>query len=290
MKWIEQLRETIAGRYRNMVLGSVRHVMLPTIAVLEDRVRGLYAHLSSRGIEPCDAEGHGVQLDGTPVLPNTQNLLPTLHRLDSRKVECYETDGIEDGVSLARVLCDTTATANITELVDKEKGWTMDKALESLPNCEVLTIGCSTMGADSRGNAFLNFNAANTKIRELHLPNLTNYPQRYDWYQTYCFNLPNLEVFDAPSLISIGSGHSCSLIPSCKIEVLTLPKVERISNLFLSGNTTLKELVMPNCTYLATPVGLTSTYNCVLNCTALERVVFGKSPTIGNSTFKDARL
>ena len=50
--------------------------------------------------------------------------------------------GAPDGMSLAQLLCSTSAVSSVTEIVDTNVGWTMDKAISGLPNLERVELGC----------------------------------------------------------------------------------------------------------------------------------------------------
>ena len=49
---------------------------------------------------------------------------------------------LPDGMSLAQLLCSTSASSSVTEIVDTNVGWTMNKAISGLPNLEMVELGC----------------------------------------------------------------------------------------------------------------------------------------------------
>ena len=50
--------------------------------------------------------------------------------------------GAPDGISLAQLLCSTSAASSVTEIVDTNVGWTMDKAISGFQNLERVELGC----------------------------------------------------------------------------------------------------------------------------------------------------
>ena len=197
---------------------------------------------------------------------------------------------VPDGYSIAHLL---GTTNHATEITDNNE-WTLTKDFTAIvgyfPNVEKITVNCDTI-ADGSGNDYLRITTSNSKIKELHFPRLTYYHQRYDWYQgAGCFICPNMEVFDAPNLVTISGGHSALFFADCPITTLSLPKLKTINSRFIFGNTHLQELLIPSCTYLSTPVGLTSDWNCCDGNTALAKVVMGKVTAIGKTAFKDCPL
>ena len=60
--------------------------------------------------------------------------------------------GAPDGMSLAQLLCSKTANYSVTEIVDTNTGWTMDKALiNAFPNAKKVTLRCNTLHAAPSG-------------------------------------------------------------------------------------------------------------------------------------------
>ena len=50
--------------------------------------------------------------------------------------------GVPDGISLAQLLCSTSAASSVTEIVDTNVGWTMNKAISGFTNLERVELGC----------------------------------------------------------------------------------------------------------------------------------------------------
>ena len=52
----------------------------------------------------------------------------------------FGTNPLPDGMSLAQLLCSTSSS--VTEIVDTNVGWTMNKAISDFPNLERIELGC----------------------------------------------------------------------------------------------------------------------------------------------------
>ena len=82
-----------------------------------------------------------------PVLQNSDNLLAHLRLLDNRKITngyadgTPADDGLPDGVSLARLLCDSSLQP--TELIDDNIGWVMDKKTTLPTQTKVAHFNCT---------------------------------------------------------------------------------------------------------------------------------------------------
>ena len=85
----------------------------------------------------------GDRVDGNEALgipPANDNIPTAVKALRERKI-----GGVSeapDGVSFARLLCDSTIADTITELIDDNIGWIMTKALTGFPNLEKVILGC----------------------------------------------------------------------------------------------------------------------------------------------------
>ena len=199
-----------------------------------------------------------------------------------------------DGISLVQLLSANDARSAVTELDDDNEGWTNNLDYETLmaifPNIETLSVGCSATGTRSSGDSLLSITTQRNAMKHINLKHLKSYPWRYDG-GAVMFNCPNLETLTAPELESFSIGHSATFFYDCPMTKLELPSMKTIAALFIKNNTHLKELIIPNCTYLATSVsdGTATNYYCIYNCTALEKVVTGikgyNNANIGRSTF-----
>ena len=54
----------------------------------------------------------------------------------------FGTNPLPDGISLAQLLFSTPAATQVTEIVDDNVGWTMDKAISGFPNLEKVILKC----------------------------------------------------------------------------------------------------------------------------------------------------
>lgn len=277
------------------LLVFLRRALLPIRSALRTALAAIYAHLDSRCTDYTPAAyASYIPRPYDPMRPfaprTLPNLLTAITAFSARKISngSAPNDGIPDGVSLARLVC----TKPTLVLKDDSPKWTLSQDFNAIvttifPNIEKIYMNCDTT-ADSSGNDYLRVTSQMNSIKELHFYGLTYYHERYDWYAgTGCFRCPNLEVFEAPELVTISAGHSALFIADCPITKLSFPKLKTINSRFIFGNTHLQELDIPECTYLSTPVGLTSDYLCLDGNTALARVRMGRVTAIGKTAFKD---
>lgn len=274
---IEESRSVITAIIRKAWTATL--TMLGGASVLSS-IAAAYTYLRNR---LQGNETYGIP-DRRSEISASSPLAANLALLNDRKIGGAD---VPDGYSIAHLLGTTNPATEITD----NNEWTLTKDFTDIvgyfPNVEKITVNCDTI-ADGNSNDYLRITTSNSKIKELHFPRLTYYHQRYDWYQgAGCFICPNMEVFDAPNLVTISGGHSALFFADCPITTLSLPKLKTIYSRFIFGNTHLQELLIPSCTYLSTPVGLTSNWNCCDGNTALAKVVMGKVTAIGKTTFKD---
>ena len=114
------------------------------------------------------ADGHEVHIAKAW---NSANLLAHLRLLDGRKISngyadgTPADDGLPDGVSLARILCDSSLQP--TALIDDNVGWVMDGKVANLatnfPNVKRLVLGCK----EGHGQCLYN-----TSIQNMEFPHL----------------------------------------------------------------------------------------------------------------------
>ena len=194
---------------------------------------------------------------------NSANLLAHLRLLDGRKItNCYADgrpadDGLPDGVSLARLLCDSSLQP--TELIDDNVGWTMDKAINNFFKATKIQLGCKEVDFsifDYNGGTFL-------PDAEWHFPNLKRL---------------------VPQTINVGFGHG---FINCAVQThdVYLPELEEItagSNFGLirginATNTAPFALYAPKLKRLGSGVSIFSKYNA---CTSgIAKLVLGKIET-----------
>jgi hypothetical protein len=172
-----------------------------------------------------------------------------------------------DGISFARLLCDSTAP--ITEIKDDNSGWTMDEKVawaSKYPSLKKLTLGCKSSTEDIISDC--------STIEELYIPYLETMPTRNAVNQFR--NMSALKKFEAPSLKTFGAGQSYILCNLAVCKSIDLPVANTTWNGLYGGyvnNCPNLELVnMPNWP------GITSIYGDGMfnNNPKLERVVWGK--------------
>ena len=136
------------------LLVFLRRALLPIRSALRTAVAAIYAHLDSRCTDYTPAAyapyQHLPSYDPMrPFVPRTlPNLLTALTAFAPRKISngSAPSDGIPDGMSLAHLLCDTSAANSVTEIVDDNYGWTMDKnSLSLLPNANKIKLRCKNL-------------------------------------------------------------------------------------------------------------------------------------------------
>ena len=164
-------------------------------------------------------------------------------------------DGIDDGVSLVRLLCSSIANT-ITELIDDNIGWVMSKAVaNAFPNAKKVILGCKTLHASPSSM------------------------------------LPNAEEFDFPYLDHIDTseaGHpQINLFYGASIKRINMPALERFRCVNASYKgvfynlTSPCEILMPNCTSFDGQGG--STYPVGLHTvTGLTKMVLGTLTNVCN--------
>ena len=126
------------------------------------------------------ADGHEVR---RPVLQNSDTLLAHLRLLDNRKISngyadgTPAADGLPDGVSLARLLCDSSLQP--TELIDDNVGWVADsndcltRTLQQFTNLQSITLNCIEATTTLEGN----LNQQTDRTITLNFPYLATFPQ-----------------------------------------------------------------------------------------------------------------
>ena len=141
------------------LLVFLRRALTPIQSALRTALAAIYAHLDSRCTDYTPAAYAPYQplpsYDpmGTPPTPRTlPNLLTAITAFSARKISngSATNDGIPDGVSLAHLLCDTTAAGAVTILQDDNKDdWSLTtpsriSTIAGLfPNAKTIHVGCS---------------------------------------------------------------------------------------------------------------------------------------------------
>ena len=156
------------------LLVFLRRALLPIKSALRTALADIYAHLDSRctdytpaGYAPYSATRRAYDPMGTLPARSVANLLTAITAFAPRKISngSAPNDGIKDGVSLARIICDGSS---VTEIKDDTPGWTANRAgwlstlLNLFPNATKFTIGCSSITAAPT-------NASSSVEAEVHL-------------------------------------------------------------------------------------------------------------------------
>ena len=156
------------------LLVFLRRALLPIRSALRTSLADIYDHLDSRCTDYTPAAYAPYQplpsYDpmGTPPTPRSvANLLTAITAFAPRKISngSAPNDGIPDGISLARIICDGSS---VTEIKDDTPGWTANRAgwlstlLNLFPNATKFTIGCSSITAAPT-------NASSSVEAEVHL-------------------------------------------------------------------------------------------------------------------------
>ena len=206
---------------------------------------------------------------------NSDTLLAHLRLLDGRKISNgYQDgtpadDGLPDGVSLARLLCDSSLQP--TELVDDNVGWVLgiqlDKALASLPNVYSLHLGCVAI------SNMYSTSVPFPRITHLELPHLKR--------AIYCcidrgmnlteLNLPELEIYQGGN--STTNGFLGMVNGDATITKLYAPKLKEFYFGRLCNNcASLKEVV----TDIEVYDEIGGYLDMLPSCPSVEKIVFGK--------------
>ena len=140
------------------LLVFLRRALTPIQSALRTALADIYAHLDSRCTDYTPAAyasyiPRPYDPMGTPPTPRTvANLLTAITAFAPRKISngSAPNDGIPDGVSLAHLLCDTTAAGAVTILQDDNRDdWSLTtpskiSTLAGLfPNAKTIHVGCS---------------------------------------------------------------------------------------------------------------------------------------------------
>jgi hypothetical protein len=233
-----------------------------------------------------------------------------LRLLDNRKISNGNNSEIEDGVSLVRLLASQESLGKITELIDDNKDWIMDK---DLPSSLTASITKATFGFKeleiNTGKVTQFF--VNSNLEELHLPYAKYIYVRigrgYGNVLRFLQNSTNLRVLDFPKLetlfltggdgIAHGlwniKGEDTMVFPALKsfyndsnsdtikewtdCRVLKFPVMERttVKNVtWLTQMPSLEELYIPM--FVGFNNGKTSNPSFIGSCPVLKKVVLGK--------------
>ena len=146
--------------------------------------------------------------------------------------------GVPDGMSLAQLLYSHSAASSVTEIVDDNFGWTMDKALSGFPNLEKVELGCSLIPSGSIGTMI-----SSAKITKIEFTNLvTMYNQGRDRIPT--FNVPNAELY-FQSLVNLYAGtmYNGKLGYIAEAKAVIAPKLSNVNNGTVANSRNIKKMV-----------------------------------------------
>ena len=206
--------------------------------------------------------GDRVQGNEAMCIPPANANIPTaVSALRERKIGGVPE--LPDGVSFARIFCDSTIPP-ITELIDDNIGWVMTKSLTT--SATKVTLNCVAATANVVRN--------NNTIEELHIPYLESVPTANG---SYLFDkLTALKYFYAPKLKKLSSGQSDNLSGLTNCKYIDMPELTDMWNGYnsktMSNCPVLKWINIPK---FDTMQNVTKqSYIC--NNPELERVVMGK--------------
>jgi len=234
-------------------------------------------------------------------LPSTETLatIPTaLATLSTRKVDVGTTTQIDDGVSLVRLLCDSTEAAKVTNLVDTNSEWTYNRSYLTLfPNATKINIGCTqcttTLLADNQiitevilpnlervetVTSVTPFIKNCTNITKVRLDNLTYFKCRYNTGYYSAFGpIKGEEDMTFPKVQDFWVDGNCTtamLFTECK--KLRMPELTRISYVgnghWVGNMPLLEELYLPKFTGA---FGSGGWLIVIGDCPELRKVIFG---------------
>lgn len=142
---------------------------------LKTRIASVYAHLRER-LEGTEEKplAEGVPVRPLPQPQDLAHLQEAVKLLDTRKIDTGSlTDGVPDGVSLVRLLCDSSIASQVTEIRDANSGWTyaVSNMLLSMLNAMTavtkVTLNCSAITASM-------VDRLDNRDLEFHLPECRN--------------------------------------------------------------------------------------------------------------------
>ena len=174
---------------------------------------------------------------------------------------------VADGMSLVRILADSSVYNDVTELIDNTHQWTYDRnSLAQFPNAKKVTLGCK--------DATVNIVSNNNVIEELNIDELETVPTANG---SNLFNaLTKLKHFRAPKLKQLSSGQSTNLSGLSECEDIDMPEMTSMWNgygaYYMCNNPKMKWVNIPK---FDTTQNVTA-QAILCNNPELERVVMGK--------------
>ena len=218
----------------------------------------------TEAVTSADGSSGSTPVKLRPVLQNTDTLLAHLRLLDNRKISNGYADGTPaddgqpDGVSLARILCDSSLQP--TALIDDNVGWVMDKTPAAQSAVTRLVLGAKQID--------VRMDTAFPNITELYLPNCEDggYEKRL--------------TLDRTSFI--GGDNS----PILSLDVLYAPKLEGTNGIVLVKSPEVLELPSLKVTYKGG-------YNVQLLLPTTKKLIlpnFDRIEYVGNATWLSAGI
>ena len=172
--------------------------------------------------------------------------------------------GVPDGMSIAQLLCSTSAANQVTEIIDTNVGWTMNKSISGFPNLERVELGC-VKATTSTGIP------ANTK--SVLFPYLEDFDRGVlmvcDGDGELSFpKLRHIRAFDI-------NHNTINLKKAKKLVMPSLVNVETISNTTFCTGAELEEIEWKS--FVGYGPGLYGGWPTLIGgCPKLNKVVFGK--------------
>ena len=171
---------------------------------------------------------------------------------------------LPDGMSLAQLLCSASAASSVTEIVDTNVGWTMNKSINGFPNLERVELGC-VKATTSTGIP------ANTKS--------VLFPYLEDFDRGVLMVCDGDGELSFPKLRHIRAvEHNTCTINLKKAKKLVMPSlvnVETIGNTIFCTGAELEEIEWKS--FVGYGPGLWGGWSALIGeCPNLKKVVFGK--------------
>ncbi len=186
--------------------------------------------------------------------------------------------GVPDGMSIAQLLYSPSAISSVTEIVDTNVGWTMDKALNTFLNLEKLQLGCSLIPSGSIGTMI-----SSTKITKIEFTNLvTMYNQGRDKIPT--FNVPNAELY-FQSLVNLYAGrmYNGQLGYIAEAKAVIAPKLSNVNNGTVANSSNIKKMVFGKVETWYNHTGNEGNFQFGSNCPNLIHVELGEGSAVSIS-------
>ena len=137
---------------------------------------------------------------------------------------------LPDGMSLAQLLCSTSASSSVTEIVDTNVGWTMTKNISGFSALRKLRLGCDYV---------LNFPANEylpTTLTEIEFPELISWGITSEYRPLFIYKNPNITELTFPKCKAIGNGFSYNdKDEGCFISLCSNLRVVRFPEMYKYG-------------------------------------------------------